>query len=102
MPARVFTEPVCLMSRRTPPTPVVWVPTGRAVALSGISSSTLARWVAQGLLEQGREFRNGLTPTSPRRWNLAALEARIEQLRKLPDPLRPETLPLGITAGGAQ
>ncbi len=67
-----------------------WVPTGRAVALSGISSSTLQRWVAQGLLEAGREYRNGLTPTSPRRWNLPALEARIEQLRKLPDPLHPE------------
>jgi len=78
------------MTRRTPHPAVEWVPTGRAVALSGLSSSTLARWVAPGLLEQGREYRNGLTPTSPRRWNLAALESRIEQLRKLPDPLHPE------------
>ncbi|MCP9912587.1 hypothetical protein KBZ07_04055 [Cyanobium sp. BA20m-14] len=79
------------MTRRTPHTPAVeWMPTGRAVAICGISSSTLQRWVAQGLLEHGREYLNGLTPTSPRRWNLAALEARIEQLRKLPDPLRPE------------
>ncbi len=79
------------MPRRTPHSPAVeWIPTGRAVAICGISSSTLHRWVAQGLLEHGREYRNGLTPTSPRRWNLVALEHRIEQLRMLPAPLHPE------------
>ncbi len=74
------------MPKNLPAPAEAWVPTGRACAASGLSSSTLHRWVAQGLLEQGREYRNGLTRTSPRRWNLAALERRIEHLRSLPDP----------------
>lgn len=68
-----------------------WVPTGQAVSALGISRSTLHRWVGLGLLVDGAHYRNGLTARSPRRWNLCALEARIEQLRKLPDPLRPDS-----------
>ena len=66
-----------------------WVPTGQAINALGISRSTLHRWVGLGLLEAGSHYRNGLTAKSPRRWNVQAMEARIEQLRKLPDPLRP-------------
>ena len=67
----------------------LWVPTGQAINALGISRSTLHRWVGLGLLEAGSHYRNGLTARSPRRWNVQAMEARIEQLRKLPDPLRP-------------
>ena len=66
------------------------VPTPEAVRLTGLSRSTLCRWVAQGLFEEGTHYRNGLTARSPRRWNVLAVERRIEQLRKLPDPLRPD------------
>ena len=60
------------------------VPTGVASARLGISRSTLSRWVAQGLFQAGTHYRDGLTDRSPRRWDLEAVEARIEQLRTLP------------------
>ncbi|MCP9808369.1 hypothetical protein KBY58_02845 [Cyanobium sp. HWJ4-Hawea] len=67
-----------------------FVPTGQAIVVLGVSSSTLCRWVKQGLFEEGVHFRNGLTTKSPRRWDLHAVEQRIAQLRQLPDPLRPQ------------
>ena len=60
------------------------VPTGAACARTGLSRSTLARWVKLGYLEAGVHYRNGAFPRSPRRWDLDALEARIPQLRELP------------------
>lgn len=60
------------------------MPSGVASKRLGISRSTLSRWVAQGLLEAGTHYRDGLTDRSPRRWDLEAVEARIEQLRTLP------------------
>ena len=67
----------------------MWVPTGQAINALGLSRSTLHRWVALGLLQDGSHYRNGLTARSPRRWNVQAMEDRLDQLRKLPDPLRP-------------
>lgn len=69
-----------------------WVPTGRAIRATGLSRSTLHRWVAEGLVQEGLEYRNGLTLRSPRRWNVQRLEGRITLLRSLPK--QPErTLP---------
>lgn len=63
--------------------PDVWVATRRAIQATGLSRSTLHRWVALGLVEEGQEFRNGLTLRSPRRWNIFQLEKRIAELRML-------------------
>ncbi|MEB3361745.1 MAG: hypothetical protein VKI42_06425, partial [Synechococcaceae cyanobacterium] len=49
-----------------------------------LSRSTLHRWAAEGLVAEGREYRNGLTLRSPRRWNIQRLEERIKLLRTLP------------------
>jgi hypothetical protein len=55
---------------------------------TGLHRSTLARWVKHGLVQEGREYRDGLTARSPRRWDLEALESRIAHLRQ--NPPRPE------------
>ena len=72
------------MPKTTAPT-VEWLPTGRALAQRGIGRRTLHRWIGAGHLVAGEHFRRGLTPRSPLRWNIPAVEARIEHLRSLPD-----------------
>ncbi len=57
------------------------VPTSEVIKATGLSRSTLHRWCINGWLEQGREWEPGVFPRSPRRWDLKALEARIEFLR---------------------
>lgn len=60
------------------------VPTGVASRRTGISRTTLHRWIKAGLLEEGAHFMPGPFPTSPKRWDVPALEQRITQLRTLP------------------
>jgi hypothetical protein len=70
---------------KTPP-PVEWIPTGRAVAQLGIGRRTLFRWIGAGHLIEGQHYRRGLSPKSPVRWDVPAVEHQIERLRSLPDP----------------
>ena len=57
--------------------PEGWVPTGRAIQATGLSRTTLHRWRDNGLLEAGTHFKAGLTPRSPFRWNVGAIEKTI-------------------------
>ena len=63
----------------------VWLPTSKAVAKLGLCRRTLHRWIGAGHLVIDEHFRKGLTPRSPLRWNVRAIEARIKQLRSLPN-----------------
>ena len=67
------------------PTRVEWLPTGKAVRATGLSRNTLHRWKSEGLLQEGRHYRPGLTERSPIRWNPEAIEQAITDRRKLPD-----------------
>lgn len=58
--------------------------TGQALKAIGLSRTTLHRWKADGLLEEGRHYRHGLTPRSPIRWNPVAIEETIAHRRTLP------------------
>ena len=60
---------------------VAWLPTKKAVNALGICRRTLHRWVEAGHLLIGEHYLKGLTPRSPLRWNVRAIEARIIQLR---------------------
>ena len=71
------------VARKQPP-PRQLLRTGEACAELGISKRSLNRWVAAGLLESGRHFVHGLTPRSPRRWDVAVVERRIPEYRNLP------------------
>ena len=62
----------------------VWLPTSKAVAMLGICRRTLHRWIGAGHLVVDEHFRKGLTPRSPLRWNVRAIEARIKHLHSLP------------------
>ena len=62
----------------------VWLPTSKAVAKLGLCRRTLHRWIGAGHLLADEHFRKGLTPRSPLRWNVRAIEARIKHLRSLP------------------
>ena len=62
-----------------------WLPTGRALAATGLSRSTLHRWKRDGLLEEGVHFRHGLFDRSPIRWNITAIEVAIAAMRARPE-----------------
>lgn len=60
------------------------LPTNKASAATGLSIRTLHRWINAGIVEEGVHFHRGLHPKSPHRWDVAAVEQRIQKLRKLP------------------
>lgn len=60
---------------------VAWLPTKKAVNVLGVCRRTLHRWIEAGHLLIGEHYLKGLTPRSPHRWNVRAIEARIIQLR---------------------
>jgi len=71
---------------KLPPAPTeLWLPTGRALDATGLSRTTLHRWKRDGFLLEGEHFRHGLTPRSPLRWNVPAIELAIASTRELPD-----------------
>ena len=56
------------------------LPPGPAATRLGVSTRTLARWVADGYVQQGVHFWCGPHPNSPRRWDTNA----VLELQQLP------------------
>lgn len=80
----------------------LWLPTGDAARLLGVSADTLKRWASadRGLLQEGQHWRSGLFSNSPRRWRVDLVQQVIDERTA---PAAPATSqPVVITEGPAK